>query len=150
MDTAGAIARMEAALGHSLALAGNDPAIETAARALRASLAPGLRQLALELAEQAAAEVGAQLAENDVDVVLHQGEPILVLRQREQPARDTEGDSSARLTLRLPPSLKDQTEESARKAGVSLNAWVVDALARAVRREHARRPGMRVRGSFRT
>jgi hypothetical protein len=151
MDTAAALARLDAALSEQLTLASADSAVETAARALRGGLAPALRQLALDLAEQAASEVGAQLAEHDVDVVLHQGEPALVLRPREQPARDTDADTNAsRLTLRLPASLKEDVEAASRADGVSVNGWIVDAIARALRRATRRRPGMRVRGSIRT
>ena len=43
----------------------------------------------------------------------------------------TEGeDFVSRITLRLPPSLKELVESAADRAGESVNAWVVDALGR--------------------
>jgi hypothetical protein len=151
MDSAGTIARFESTLAESLALAGSDAAVEAAARILKTHLASAARQLVLDLAEQASAEVAAQLPEHDVDVVLQQGQPVLSLRPHEQPIREADTDgNAARLTLRLPSTLKEQVDEAARGAGISVNAWVVDALTRAVRRSSRRRPGMRVRGTIQT
>jgi hypothetical protein len=152
MDTTAALARLETALLEPLALAGGDPAVEAAARTLRTNLSPAVHRLALDLAEQAAAEVSAQLAEYDVDVVLHAGEPSLVLRPHERAQRPPERDldDGARLTLRLPGSLKADIDDAARTAGMSVNAWLVDALARAVQRSGRRRPGRRVQGSIQT
>ena len=47
--------------------------------------------------------------------------------------RPTPGDDlSARITLRLPEALKGQIEIVASSEGVSTNAWIVRALARAL------------------
>jgi uncharacterized protein (DUF1778 family) len=39
-------------------------------------------------------------------------------------------DLDARITLRIPPSLKTLIEDAAQTTGASVNSWVVDALAR--------------------
>jgi hypothetical protein len=151
MDTASALARFEAALADQLVLAGGDPAVEAAARSLQAALGPAARQLALDLAQQAATEVAAQLPEHDVEVVLDEGEPLLAVRAHEPATRvEEDEDYEARITLRLPPSLKGRLEEAARAAGDSTNSWVVEALSGAATRRSAGRPGRRVHGTVQT
>lgn len=148
MDTHSATARFEAALSQQLALAG-DPAVEAAGAALRATLAPATRQLAMELAEQAANEVSAQLQEHDVEVVLREGEPTLLVRQTAPPAAPSvEEDLEARITLRLPPSLKARLEESAGEVGDSVNSFVLKTLAARAARPSG--PGRRFKGTVQT
>lgn len=148
MDTHSATARFDAALSQQLALAA-DPAVEAAGEALRATLGPAARQLAMELAEQAATEVAAQLPDHEVDVVLRDGEPALAVRLAagsEEPATDE--DLEARITLRLPPSLKARLEEAAGSVGDSVNSYVVKALS--TRAARASGPGRRVTGTVQT
>src|SRR5918998_6547873 len=80
VDSKAALTRFEAAMTNQVALAGGDPTVEAAARALREALRPAVRQLVLELIEQAATEVDAQLAYQRVEVVLRGGEPALEVR----------------------------------------------------------------------
>src|SRR5918998_1211730 len=82
VDSKAALTRFEAAVTNQVALAGGDPAVEAAARALREALRPAVRQLVLELIEQAATEVDAQLPYQRVEVVLRGGEPTLEVRTR--------------------------------------------------------------------
>jgi len=147
MDTQTALARFEAALATQVAASG-DPALESAAQALLAALGPATRQLALELAEQAATEVGAQMPEHEVDVVLREGEPVLAVREPRVTKTPREEDYEARITLRLPPSLKSVVEDSAGVTGDSVNSWVVKALASATGRQG--RPGRHYRGTVQT
>jgi Protein of unknown function (DUF1778) len=126
-----------ALVGHA-SLAAGDPAVEGAAAHLVGALEPAVRQAILAVAQQAAAEVTAQLPDRSVDVVLADGEPML--RVTEAPASSATGaapsdeEFDARITLRLPPSLKRLIEDSASIDGDSVNAWVVDALAKRARR----------------
>ena len=125
-----------ALVGHA-ALAAGDPAVEGAAAHLVGALEPAVRQAILALAEQAAAEVAAQLPDRTVDVLLSDGDPSL--RVSEAPASAGASAPSgeefdARITLRLPPSLKRLIEDSASIDGDSVNAWVVDALSRRAKR----------------
>ncbi len=130
VDVTSALAQLEAAVSQQIALAGHDPAIESAAEALLGSLSPLLRQLATGLAEQAAAEVRAQLPGHQVDVVLQDGEPSLSVRPSDDaPPRLVTDDLEARLTLRLPGALKGLLEEAASESGDSINSYVVKALA---------------------
>ena len=149
VDSKAAVARFEAAVTGQAALAGGDPAVESAARALRDALGPAARQLALELAEQAAAEVDAQLPYQQVEVVLRGGEPALTVRAvGEGERRPTDEEYEARISLRLPPSLKGAIEEAARSAGESVNSFLVRDLSRLTARSG--RVGKRMRGTLRT
>jgi uncharacterized protein (DUF1778 family) len=51
-------------------------------------------------------------------------------RDNGPPAED--GDSNARISLRLPESLKSQIEQAAGRDGVSVNTWLVRAASSAV------------------
>ena len=149
VDSKAALARFEAAVTSQVALAGGDPAVESAARALREGLRPAARQLALELAEQAAAEVGAQLPYHRVEVVLREGEPALDVRAGEEgERRPADEEYEARITLRLPPSLKSAVEEAARSAGESVNSYLVRDLSRSTTRSG--RVGRQMQGTVRT
>lgn len=125
-----------ALVGHA-SLAAGDPAVEGAAAHLVGALEPAVRQAVLALAEQAAAEVAAQLPDRAVEVVLADGDPTL--RVSDAPAASADAtpndeDFDARITLRLPPSLKRLIEDSASIDGDSVNAWVVEALSKRARR----------------
>jgi hypothetical protein len=146
VDSKAALTRFEAAVTNQVALAGGDPAVEAAARALREALRPAARQLVVELIEQAAAEVDAQIPDQRVEVVLRGGEPALEIRAGERPPAGEE--YGARITLRLPPSLKSAIEEAARSAGESVNAYLVRDLSRLVARSG--RVGQRMKGTVRT
>ena len=148
MDTQTALARFEAAVAAQVAAAGGDQALEAAASSLLAALGPASRQLALDLAEQAATEVGAQLPGHEVDVVLRDGEPVLAVREPMTAEPPREEDYEARITLRLPPSLKTVVEQSAGVTGDSVNTWVVKALSSAAARPG--RTGRHFRGTVQT
>ena len=149
METTVAITRFQAALEQQILLAGSDPAVEAAGRALLAAAAPALRGLALDLAEQAAAEVRAQLPGQRVDVVLEEGEPALRVRAEEaSPAPAAEEAADARVTLRLSPRLKLLIEEAAADRGESLNTWLVRTLSAQSGRSHTR--GRRLEGTIET
>jgi hypothetical protein len=148
VDTTPALTRFEAAVTNQMMLAG-DPAVESAGRALLSALQPAVQQLAVELAEQAAAEVNAQLPYHRVEVVLREGEPALDVRPREEERRaSAEEEYEARITLRLPPSLKSAVEEAAKTAGDSVNAYLVKDLSRLAARPG--RVGRRMRGRMKT
>ena len=108
-----------------------------AARRLAAALGPALRLRLLEAISDAARELSAGLTDARVEVTLQDGDPSLVLVQ-DEPA-DTApaaGDEtlSARITLRLPEPLKGRVEAAAARDGVSVNTWLVQAIARSVDR----------------
>jgi predicted HicB family RNase H-like nuclease len=150
MDTSAAITRFQATLEQQILLAGSDPALETAGRALLAAAGPAVRGLVLDLAEQAAAEVRAQLPGQRVEVVLEEGEPALRVRAEDAGTgvAAPEEAADARVTLRLSPRLKQLIEEAAADRGESLNAWLVRTLAAQGGRQHSR--GRRLEGTIET
>lgn len=139
MHLEGLIEEIEGAVRSQVALAGNDPAVDSAANIVLASLRPALRQAAFSMAEQAALEISAQLPAHEVTVVLVDGEPSMRVTESQpaEPAADDE-DLTARITLRLPPSVKSLVEEAAGGTGSSVNQWVVDALAKGARSKKGR------------
>ena len=138
---------VRAAIANQVALGGGDANLEIAVERLVDALGPALRQAAIELAQQAAAEIGAQLPDRTVDLVLAGDD--LELRVVDAPsseANTTAEDFDARITLRLPPTLKQTIEKYASVDGESVNSWVVEALSRGARRHDAR--GQRVTEEF--
>jgi hypothetical protein len=135
VDTRTALSKFEAQVKSQTVLAGGDPAVGAAAGALMASLGPAARQLAWDLAEQAAVEVDAQLPHNKVEVTLREGEPVLNVREGEEESpRAPGGEYEARITLRLPTDLKETIESVAKSAGDSVNSYLVKDISRTVSR----------------
>jgi len=63
------------------------------------------------------------------------------------PAGATAGEEfSARISLRLPESLKSTVEKAAAREGVSTNAWLVRAIARATESRPVHVTGKRLSG----
>jgi hypothetical protein len=130
MDTTSLMTRLQGVVEQQVLVAGGDPEVEAAARALVAALEPAVRQLAFDLAEQAAAEVGSQLPGHEVDVVLVSGEPALRVRGAENVEPAAGGESlDARITFRLPPTLKELIEFAAEERGESVNSWLVKTVS---------------------
>jgi hypothetical protein len=147
MNVTGAVAALENVVGQQMVIGGGDPAVETAARAILGSIEPAMKQIALDLAQQAAHEVDAQLNDYEVEVVMVDGEPSLRVRSLEGEITDVaSGEYEARLTLRLPEMLKELVEENAGEAGDSVNSWVVKTLSSKARKRTER--GGKVTGSF--
>src|SRR3954452_3787479 len=109
-----------------------DEQIAAAAERLSQGLGPALRLRLLELLSEAALEVGTQLPAGHVEVRLAGQEPSLVYVEHEGAPTPPPGEDSlsARITLRLPDSLKTSVESAAGREGVSVNTWIVRALAR--------------------
>jgi hypothetical protein len=103
-------------------------AADLLAGALESSLA---RRLQDALAE-AALELSTQLERGRVEVRLSGGDPELLYIEDAppEPPEAVDEDASARITLRLPESLKARLEAAAATSGVSVNAWLVQALGR--------------------
>jgi hypothetical protein len=139
---------LHAALAGQGSLAGGDVAVEEAIDHLVVALAPAIRQAAMDLAEQAACEVRAQLPDRTVDLVLSDGDPSLRIAESAAAAEPTTAEElDARITLRVPPSLKSLIEDAAETAGASVNSWVLDALSRRARKP-AHVQGFRTTHSF--
>ena len=148
-------------LQHQLATAaaaGGDDARELAGR-LTAPLDAAVRLVLLEALSTAADEITAELAPGAVDVRLRGRDPEFVVtpapssRFEEattppaEPARaavlDPDDVSTSRSTLRLPAQLKAQVEEAAAREGMSVNTWLVRAVAAALAPAATSRPPVR-------
>src|SRR5688572_463681 len=81
---------------------------------------------------EAALEISAQLPTGHVEVRLAGQDPALVYVGEEEapPEPAAEDGLTARITLRLPESLKASIEAAAAREGVSVNSWLVRALQR--------------------
>ena len=140
---------VEAALATQQQIMGEDAALAGAASALGAALEPAMRAATLKLAEQAAAEVSAQLPDQRVDVIIEEGSPRLVVHTEAAPVQEASDELEARITLRLPQSLKDDIESAAAGRGESVNTYLVRTLT-ADARTARRRAGRSFRGTIRT
>lgn len=133
MDIESVVGQVNAMVYGQLRMAGDDPAVEAAGEAILAVLEPAVRQAGMSLAEQAAAEVGAQLPDRSVEVVLAEGQPTLVVRDTAEPITVNTDSLDARMTVRLPDELKDEIELAAGELGDSVNTFVVRALSATAR-----------------
>jgi hypothetical protein len=133
--------------------AGGDDARQLAQR-LTAPLDAAVRLVLLDALSAAAGEISAELAPGSVDVRLRGGDPQFVVAAPAPPAPPTPGVAPAsagpvtggppalpadadasgttRTTLRLPDHLKGQVETAAARDGVSVNTWLVRAVASAL------------------
>jgi HicB family len=131
----------------SLAALGDEESKAASARLSRAlRSAAGLRFL--EVLSEAALELSAQLPSGHVEVRLAGQEPSLVYVEAPEAPAPAAGDEGlgARITLRLPEQLKASIESAAGREGVSVNTWLVRALARSVSSSPGRRSGKRLTG----
>src|ERR1051326_5577647 len=109
-------------------------AAELLSVAIEASLARRLQDVLAE----AALELNAQLDAAHVEVRIAGRDPELVLVREDGTAPEPVDEAfSARITLRLPESLKQRVEAAAAREGASVNTWLVQALQRAA---ESRRP----------
>ncbi len=147
MDVRAALGHIEAAVTDQLMLTASDPAVEEAAETFLRVLRPAIDAAAMTLAEQAAAEVAAQLPSHEVRVVLSEGEPVIEIMPQEDPVVVPSSDLEARLTVRLPEQLKSVIEQAASDAGDSINSYVVKSLAK---RSTSHSTGRRFSGTIET
>jgi hypothetical protein len=135
-------------LAAAAALAADEPTAE-AARRLSQALGSSLHLRLLDIVSEAAAELSAAVP-GRIDVRLAGRDPDLVyVEDEEEPAPPaTAGDDalSARITLRLPESLKLQIELAASGENASVNSWIIRALARGLESRSTRSTGRRLTG----
>jgi hypothetical protein len=136
---------VDALRGHltAAAAAGTEQTQQTA-RLLADTLEPAVRLALNDALAAMAAEVTAAWDGGLVDIRLRGGDPEVVVvpapeHEPEQRAADpaeqaeTDDGSVARISLRLPESVKARAEAAATAAGISLNAWLVRAVAAGIR-----------------
>ena len=132
--------------------AGGDEARALAER-LTAPLESSVRLALLSALSQAAEEITAELAPGTVDVRLRGSDlgfavtpppveppagPAPEAPPAEAAGADLDDGGTIRITLRLPEQLKGRVDEAAARLGVSVNTWLVRAVATAM--EPAPRP----------
>jgi hypothetical protein len=137
----------------STAAAPGGPDVARAAELLGGSLESSARLCLLEALSDAAAEITTRLDDATVEVRLRGRDADLVVTDvgpPEPPAPPTPptpppppGDPGdlARVTLRLPEPLKEQVERAASREGISVNAWLVRAIATAIQQPTTPGPG---------
>jgi len=109
-----------------------DESTARAAELLAVALESAVGRRLLEALGEAALELNAQLENGRVEVRFAGSDPELVyVRDEEAPAAEPADEAySARITLRLPESLKSRLEAAAAREGVSVNTWLVQVLSR--------------------
>ena len=111
-----------------------DDAVAEAARRLTSAVGASAGLRLLDALTEAALEVSDQLPSGHVEIRLSGQDPSFVyVEEGEAPAPPVGEDALvARISLRLPEGLKLAIEAAATREGVSVNAWLVRSLARAV------------------
>jgi len=109
-----------------------DESTARAAELLAVALESSLGRRLQEALAEAALELSAQLPQGNVEVRVAGGDLELVHVDDADtaPAEAADEAYSARITLRLPESLKSRLEEAALTSGVSVNTWLVQAMSR--------------------
>jgi hypothetical protein len=106
-----------------------DESTARAAELLAVALESSLGRRLQEALGEAALELSGQLDSGRVEVRIAGGDPELVLvRDDGAVAEPADEAFTARITLRLPESLKARLEAAATREGVSVNTWLVHLL----------------------
>lgn len=125
------------------------PEAREATERLAFALEPAARLALMEAVSQAAAEITAEMPNGGVDVRLTGRELDFVVHTTPQtppepqaapapPTEEPEDDGNvARITLRIPESVKAKAEELAARSGHSLNTWLVTVVRAATTRDSA-------------
>jgi predicted transcriptional regulator len=114
-----------------------------AAERLAAGLDAAARLVLLDVLSAAVGEITRDLAPGSVDLRLRGREIEFVVAEPdtdERPAAtvDLDDASTSRTTLRLPDALKARVDEAAAADGLSVNTWLVRAIAAAVQPKQRR------------
>jgi hypothetical protein len=116
-----------------------DDAIAEAARRISAALESSLRLRLMDALGEAAADLTSQLPDGHVEVRISGGEPELVyIPEPGAPPPSGLEDLTARITLRLPETLKGIVDAAAQEAGMSANTWLLQQITRSA--DPKRRP----------
>jgi len=153
METAQFIDGLQSDLRELAQLGGDE--LAQAAQRLEGAVRQSATLRLIDALTQVALEVSSQLPNGHLDVRLAGQDPELVYveEEGEEPQAQTAEDGlTARITLRLPDSLKVALEKAAEAEGVSVNTWLVRALQRSVSGGGGRavRSGKRITGYARS
>ena len=108
-----------------------DESTARAAELLAVALESSLGRRLQEALGEAALELSSQLDSGRIEVRVAGGDPELVLVKDDEAAAASEPADeafTARITLRLPESLKAHLEAAAAREGISVNTWLVHRL----------------------
>ena len=110
-----------------------DETTSRAAELLSVAIEASLARRIQDVLAEAALELNAQLDAAHVEVRIAGRDPELVLVREDGSIPEAVDEAfSARITLRLPESLKQRVESAASREGASVNTWLVQALQRSV------------------
>jgi hypothetical protein len=122
------------------------PEVRQAAERLALALDPSARLALMEAISQAASEITTEMRSGGVDVRLNGRELDFVVETAPThapappappspptPEQAEEEGGLARVTLRIPESVKARAEELAARSGHSLNTWLVNVVRAATR-----------------
>jgi HicB family len=130
-----------------IAAAVGDEDSQATAERLTAALEPAIRLMLLEALSDAASEITRELAPGSVELRLRAGELefVVAAEPADEPLpataaplpapADGEDGTVARINLRLPEQLKAAVEHAAASERLSVNAWLVRAVAAALARD---------------
>ena len=131
MQIDGHIHALREELGRVAAL--GDDATARAAELLSVALEASLSRQLQDVLAEAALELNAQLDSGHVEIRIAGRDPELVLVREDGTAPEPVDEAfAARITLRLPESLKQRIESAAAREGASVNTWLVQALQRSL------------------
>jgi predicted HicB family RNase H-like nuclease len=110
-----------------------DESTSRAAELLSAAIESSLGRRFQDALAEAALELNDQLETSHVELRVS-GHDLQLVLVREDGTVPEQADEafSARITLRLPESLKQRAESAAAREGASVNTWLVQVLQRAV------------------
>ena len=126
-----------------------DEATSDAAGRLVVTLQASVGLRLLDALSEAALELNDKLPSGHVEVRLAGQDPELVFVGDEPeaaPAAGPEDGHTARISLRLPETLKTAVESAAAREGVSVNTWIVRALTRSTTSATTVQSGNRLQG----
>jgi hypothetical protein len=112
-----------------------DESTARSAELLAVALESAIGRRLLEALGEAALELNSQLENGRVEIRFAGSDPELVYVPDEDaapPAEAADEAFTARITLRLPESLKTRLDAAASLHGVSVNTWLVQVLQRAL------------------
>lgn len=140
------LASVAADLDRATALA--DEQTRAVAARVASAVEPTLRLVLVQALSDAAASITSDLTDSAVVVRMEGRDPVLAVHRTEaappapptppappapvpEPPADLDDGETARVTVRLPQSLKNHLDRLAADAEVSLNTWIVQTLRRA-------------------
>jgi hypothetical protein len=113
-----------------------DEDVAEAAERLSNALRSSAHLRLLDLLSEVTLEINGQLRSGQVEIRLAGQEPTFVYAEAAEAPEAQAGDDglTARISLRLPETLKDAIDAAAAREGLSANTWLVRELKRAVHR----------------